>query len=227
MDHLALTTDHSNQAADTGSAVHRAAAAYHTNGKDIAAAIATMQHFGKEYPQADLQDAAAQFLGYCQDTRNAEAVFAQAQKRPAVELRHQMEIDGVFIQGTLDQIRVQGGRMYVWDLKSSKKPGLEILHNHIYQVAAYSVLASDFLQEEVHPGGIIRTRAYTEKRNGDAGVFFSYVIDASQARSMINQVVKFVHTIREGGAHAVPGEYCWHCPARSVDICLPKLLELK
>src|SRR5262245_1800132 len=62
----------SGPAADTGSAMHHAAAEFH-RGKGLAECLDSMRANVGKFPLADLQDAASMFLLYAQDPRNANA----------------------------------------------------------------------------------------------------------------------------------------------------------
>src|SRR5580692_6248675 len=66
--HMLPVADEGGVAGDTGSAVHKAAAAFH-GGKGVADALAVMQACTSEYAKADLQDAAGLFLRYASDAR--------------------------------------------------------------------------------------------------------------------------------------------------------------
>lgn len=69
MEYLFGSTDEGGPAANTGSAMHRAAQAFH-EGRPLAECLEVMQAEVHKYPRADLQDAAGLFLNYAADPRN-------------------------------------------------------------------------------------------------------------------------------------------------------------
>jgi hypothetical protein len=227
-------TDESNEAADTGSACHVAVADWHRN-KDVNAAIAAMQaKRDAKFPKADLAEAAAMFLRYIKDPRNIQAEFAKINGelfieksikitlRPSEEDKTQAPIKFV---GTIDQVRLVNGRPRVWDLKTSKRPGWELLNMHIYQIAIYCVGASKALRMPVTLGGLITPRHYGKEHPEKAptGVFWEYPHKFGDLEPLLNGVRHAVAAIRAGDVHPSPGEQCRYCPAHETSECVPLL----
>src|SRR5262245_51366055 len=101
--------DQSGAAADTGSALHRGVAVWHKTDKDTAAAIRALKESVAEYPLADLDDAAEHFQAYTEDPRNQTAKVVAVEEKVELTLSpapHDPTGREIYIQGTLDQIRL-------------------------------------------------------------------------------------------------------------------------
>ena len=214
---MQLAEDREGEAADTGTAVHKAIAAWH-GGKD---GLEEMRSHFAEYPLADLDEAEKQFQAYCQDPRNMLADIVLCEQPVTCEA------ETVYFTGTVDQVRRVGDRLKVWDVKTSKKGGVQILDEHTYQLAGYAVAAGEFLGQPVDVGGIIRTRTY-RKRGVDPStspteVFYESAITAKQARRLLVDAARVALEIRARKLHIGPGEHCSYCPAQGIGACLPQL----
>jgi len=215
--------DSGGKAADTGSAVHKAVAAWHATG-DVAESIKRMGAHIQEYPLADLADAELHFRPYTRDPRNRPETVEATEKKVSMTLSP-AESDTtrapIVIHGTLDQIR--NGR--VWDVKTGKPEGWVMLHEHAHQLAAYA-LAGNYA-----PGGIIRTQGY-RKRGGDApeacpdGVFWEVPYNRRGCEVLLESVRSIVAHIRAGDVWLGPGAHCTYCPAGGLENCVPKLISL-
>lgn len=225
--HMRYATDSSGKAADTGSAAHKAVAVWHTNGRKYAAAVKAMKEALADYPLADLHEAELHFRPYTEDPRNqtAEVVAVEqkvsftldpAENDPTGELIH--------CTGTLDQLRSEGGRVFLWDVKTGMSEGWEMSHDHALQVAAYAVGAG------VEPGGVIRTRGYRKRgvkaAEAPPGVFWPALFDRAGADVLLGGVRAVVARVRAGGGWAGPGDWCGYCPAGGLELCVPKLKSL-
>lgn len=212
-------------AADTGSAAHKAIAAFH-KGKGQAASLEVMQAHRADYPSADLQEAAGLFLCYAADSRNATADVVLVEEpiqfsiSPAPEDKTQAPIQVI---GTLDQVRRENGQHYLHDVKTSKLDGLELLNQHVFQIAAYCVGASLKLGVKVNPGSLILPRKYRGKDPNSAPVFWHFAWKFEDIEQILAAVRHSVANIRNGNLYHVPGPYCTWCSARSPDLCLPRL----
>lgn len=209
---LAMVGDESREAADTGSAVHKA----------ISHGLEEMRAHVQDYPQADLEDAERQFQAYRSDPRNALAEIVLC------ETPVTCETEGVYFKGTVDQVRRVGNRLQVWDVKTSKKGGVQILHEHTYQLAGYAAAASQLLSQPVEVGGIIRTRTYLTKgckpELAPDGVFFESTVPML-SRQLLSYAARVALRIRNGEIEPGPGDHCSYCPAQGVGACLPQLEE--
>lgn len=218
-------------AADTGSAVHAAAHAFH-DGKEVAASLAIMQAKLSEYPKADLLDAADLFLKYSGDTRNKEAKVICSEVKIGFQIEAAKEDptgEPLIFEGRLDQVREVGSQLKVYDLKSSKKDQVTLLHEHVFQMAAYCVGASMLLKKRVDPGALILVRRYKNSDYSNAPVFWHYPWTFEDCAQILDVVRHRVAEIRRGIIYHNPREeQCHWCHERTPDLCLPKLQrELK
>lgn len=207
----------SGKAADTGSAVHKAAWAMHEGG-DFAVSVEVMRASAEEYPLADLAEAARLFRRYYDDPRNRVPLQlneAQVEVRlPAAPGDPTGE--EIVIQGTVDQVR-DG---VVHDIKTGAAlAGWEMALEHSVQMAVYMVGAEARLGTPVHGARIIRVRDY--EKGGP--VFWDVAIGRRQALRLLSRVPAMVAVVRRGEAWATPGHCCKYCPARSPDRCLEEM----
>ncbi len=221
--------DEGGEAADTGSAMHAAAAAMH-RGADTAAALREMGAGIGRYPRADLQDAAAMFLNYATDVRNrhAKIVLVEAnikfQIAPAPEDHTQAPIQ---ITGRLDQVRDVNDVLKLYDIKTSKKDPTIIRYNTTFQAAAYCMGASILLGKKVEPGALIMPRKYRGDPSS-APVFIHFAWRFDDIEQILSGLRTAVANVRRGNLYHVPNPDCEWCPARGPDLCLPRLQnELK
>lgn len=228
----------SSEAADTGSACHVAVAEWHRR-KDIKAAVEAMRDSANRYPQANLQEAAALFLLYQEDPRNKEAEIAVDAKGellierkitvrlpPAENDPTQKEI---VIIGTMDQVRIGvDTRPKVWDLKTSKRPGWDLMNAHIYQLGAYALGASFELKKQVGLGGLICPRHYKNSPPAAApsGVFWPYPNRFNDLEHIVRGIQNAVALIRGGQVMVSPSDQCKYCNGKGTEECLPLLGEV-
>lgn len=225
MKFLATPDDDSGQAADTGSAMHRAAQAMHKK-ESIAASLKAMQEDKAKYPLADLNDAAAMFLNYASDPRNSTADFVCVEQAIAFDIAPAKDDPTqapIKVIGTLDQVRRKDGKLFLWDIKTSKKDGPTLLSNHIFQAAAYCIGASILLNAPVHPGGLILPRKYKAGAVATSPAFWHFAWSFDDIEQILEPIRHKVSLIRRGLVTHMPNEGCNWCPGRSPDLCLPKL----
>lgn len=229
MHYLYDPEDEGGVAGDTGSAMHKAAAAMH-RGKDAAASLEVMQGMVHEYPRADLQDAAAMFLSYTADDRNRTAESLLVEEKIAFQIAAaEDDPTGAPIQvvGTLDQVRLTDGVPHLWDIKTSKKDPLLLLRKHQMQLAAYCVGATIRLGRTVQPGGVLCPRRYKSSSPSTSPVFYHAAWTFDDIEQILLPVRRIVAEIRRGVVWHTPNEDCDWCIGRSPDLCLPKLKALK
>lgn len=221
--------DEGGQAADTGSAMHVAAAAYHKQ-KGVAESIEEMQAGIAKYPKADMTDAANLFLAYAADPRNSTCEFLLVEAAitfsiaPAPEDETQAPI---VVTGTVDQVRLINGIAKVWDIKTSKKPPMEVLLESTFQLACYTLGASIALNRMVQPGGIVMPRQYKGIDMATAPVFWHASFGFDDLERLLSPLRSQVAKIRKGVIHHVPSAAnCKYCPARGPDVCLPQLKKV-
>lgn len=225
---LSAPSDESGAAADTGSAVHAAAAAFH-HGKEAAACLSIMGSRIREYPQADLKEAAALFLAYAADPRNRSArvvLVEQEVKFTISPASHDKTQAPIQVVGTVDQVReLDDGSLAALDIKTSKKDPVDLLNNHAMQVAAYMVGASYLLGRPVKRGCLITPRKYRPDGTGPAFWWYPWTLDDTAA--VLEAVRNVVAAVRAGNVWHVAGEQCTWCPFRTPDACMPRLTQLR
>ncbi len=220
--------DGSRAAADTGSAMHMAAAEMH-RGKELAECIKSMGVGLPKYPAADLSDAADMFLKYASDPRNrgVEAVLVEQAVAFSIEAAPEDHTQArIEVTGTLDQVRRTNGRLVAWDIKTSKKDPTDILHAATFQMAAYCVGAAIHLNEPVQPGGIIMPRQY-RKDVATSPVFYHFPWRFQDIEHILLAIRHQVAAIRAGRIWHNPSPDCRWCHMRTPDLCLPPLIELR
>ena len=219
----------SGQAADTGSAVHYAAKLFHTSAKgDVAKAIKEMERSLPEYPLADLGTAEGHFRLYASDPRNKDAKIVLCEEKIEVILPPpEGHSEEVVIQGTVDQVRQEGGRLVVCDIKTgaSAGEGDDMLNYYAAQLAAYQVGAATLLKQHVSSAAIIRTRDYLKtdrKKNPKPGPVFWYASwTYNDALALLEEVRRVVGDVRSGRISVSPSaENCKWCPGGGVGNCL-------
>lgn len=225
--YLYTSEDEGGAAGDTGSATHVAVREYH-RGRSLTQSLATMGEERTKYPQADLQDAAAMFLHYATDPRNATAEVLLTEEKISFQIAAAAEDptgEPIAINGTLDQVRRVDGVLRVYDLKTSRKEPYSILSQTTFQMAAYVVGACYKLGENVQPGALIMPRKYRPGSIPSSPVFWHYSWMLKDIEHILDGVRHVVASIRRGHLWHVPNENCIWCPQKSPDLCLPRLQE--
>lgn len=232
--------EESGAAADTGSATHAAVAYFHQHEREIVAAVEAMHARKSEYPLADLNEAAKLFLAYTEDPRNHGEVelveYSVAFNiRPAPEDKTQAPIT---IVGRIDQVRAVGNKRYkVYDVKTSKREGIDVMGESMYQMAAYSVGATIALREKykddtivVDPGALIMPRQYFRRGispgSAPPGIFWNYAFKLVHCDAVLRGLAVTVAAIRNGDFWPNGGDYCRWCTYRGIDECIPALIEV-
>lgn len=210
--------DGGGPAADTGSAVHFAARAWHTvSGKEVALSVNLMRMAVDKYPLADLNSAEEQFRHYANDPRNTAAQVILCEAKVNIILAPpEGDTEAVVIVGTLDQVRRSEGRLTLWDIKTGAPEGVDMLNTHAMQLAAYQYGASLALAEPVRFAGVIRTKDYLKKdrhRNPKPGpVFYEAPWSYAQLPLLLDMIRRYVGDIRRGDVRISPGdEACRYC----------------
>lgn len=230
-----MAEDQSGPAADTGSTVHGGVASWHKT-QDAEEALRVMRSLAMaEHPLADIEDAESQFLAYALDPRNKNAKLALVEQKVSFDLAPATwDSTGkpIRIIGTLDQGRIGlDGVVEVWDVKTSKKGGAQLLNEHAIQVAAYVIGMELHLKRPCRPGGIIRTRTYQKRgvdpRSSPDEVFWELAWKRSHCDRLMDGVRNAVAMVRRGEVFPGPGEWCTWCPARGLDFCLPMYEEVR
>jgi RecB family exonuclease len=215
--------DQPGVAADTGSAVHYAAAVFHKNAKSLRDALKAMRGQASLYPFADLDVAEEHFRGYAEDPRQAAGEVVLCEHKVQVVLDPADEDptrQPVVINGTLDQIRRKDGVLRLWDIKTGAADGPTMLTDYAYQLAAYQVGATALLGEPVLSAGVIRTKGYLKKRGNPDPIFWEAAWTLEGARRMLRHVVREVANVRAGRVRLTPGPQCHWCPAQGIGSCV-------
>lgn len=209
----------SGKAADTGTAIHLAVAAWHTNGKSLTDAVAAMRAASAAFPLAELDKAERVTGRYCADPRNRDAEVVEVEKKITLTLQPKFVAGPpIVITGTLDQLRREDDGLSVWDLKTGNRDGLYMQNNHALQLAAYSLAVG------ARPGGYIRTKGYFTRGASlpsPDGVFVPADIDDPD--TLLDAVRWAVCCVREGYVIATPGTHCETCTFAGFARCLPQL----
>jgi hypothetical protein len=206
--------------------MHAAAQAFH-RGATVADSLGVIGDMVTKFPAADVRDACGLFLKYAADERNSKAKVVLCEEPIKFEIAPAPEDitkQPIVVVGTLDQVReLEGGKLKLYDIKTSKKPGGHLMRQHTIQIAAYCVGASIKLGKRVDPGALILPRKYGT--NDPQFVHFPWTL--SDTEHILRGLRHVVAAIRSGNVYHVPGETCEWCPARSPDLCLPRLVELR
>jgi hypothetical protein len=244
---MSYEDDEGGTPAQTGSLVHAGVAAFHqTDGlakvREQAAWNAIAANSLK-FPLADETEVRLLLTPYLNDPRNINARFATVEINgatvPAVELEVVFQLSPhptdstsspIYVTGHLDQIRVENGINKVWDYKSGKKTGWEMLHDYAVQIAGYTHGAMDSLKlPQCEPGGIIRGMGYRTRGvslPSPDGVFFQSPFKSNHLDTLLDNVRLHVALVRNGDVQFGPGPHCTYCEFGGLINCLPKFEEL-
>lgn len=215
-------------AADTGSAMHKAAAAFHT-GKGVSDALQVMRDNLKEYPAADLADAAGMFLTYAADPRNRDAKIILVEEPVAFTIAPHPEDKTkrpIEVEGVVDQVREDVEGLNVYDIKTSKKDPNYVRAISIFQQAAYCIGVAMKLKRPVVSAKLIMPRKYSGMDPGSAPVFWPYMWKFADIEQILLGLRIQVMNIRHGNVYHVPNDGCFWCRAKTPDVCLPELQQL-
>lgn len=220
--------DESGAAADTGSMVHGMVAAWHTSGFDASRAAQEVAALQKQFPLADPEIAASHFAGYANDPRNRVHLFGRPERPVRLNLDMGEGQEPLCLVGTLDQIREHDdGNLYVWDVKTGRPSGLQMLDMYALQISGYALAATTEIGRPVLPGGFIRTVGYLEqgrvKSVSPEKVFYEIPWTLKDCELLLDTIRRAVRQIRAGEADFAPGDACKFCPARGFQNCLPLL----
>lgn len=229
--------DEGGPAAQTGSLTHAGVAAFHkTQGKlsyrKEAAWQAIKDHAAK-FPQAETNDVRLFITPYMEDPRNVDAQILFCEQQVEFDLPpHEIDPtkERIYVEGTLDQLRVVNGVPLVDDLKTGKKTGWEMVHDYAAQIAAYTYGARQFLKvPNAQPGRIIRNYGYRVRglqSNQPDGVFFAMPFQWDGVELILENIRMHVALIRMGQIQFNPGPHCTYCELGGLSGCIPKWNEL-
>lgn len=215
--------------ADTGSAMHAAAAAFH-RGSSQSESLASMQERSAEYPKGDLTDAAGLFLAYANDPRCARVtpaaypdggVFIEREITFSIA-PHPTDPTGapIAVLGTVDQVVVDDvGRLYVRDIKTTRHKPADKIAEYELQIAAYCVGVAMKLGKPVHAAQLIfpRHKCFVHQ----------YEWSFDDVEHILEGVRLGVARIRAGELYHVRNSNCQWCPMKTPAMCMPALKEHK
>lgn len=218
--------DESNAPADTGSLVHAGAAAFHKTDGDV--------QFRKEagdnaietslplFPRGDRSKALTIFAAYAADPTNQNAVVPWVEEKVTLTLAPSPcdpTQEPIVISGTLDQVRLDGDTLCVWDIKTgSGKDANETNAEYVLQQCVYTMAARETLNPDILPGGFIYTPGYDKPRGRR---FLPLGLSIEQCKTLLAPLPRIVSLIRQGVPLFMPSAgACQYCPVRPYTNCL-------
>lgn len=251
-DMLSDLDDAGGKAAQTGTAVGRACEVYHSTDLDFGSIMDQVKKESKEakrpFDGADWGEVERMFKSYTLDSRNPRSAVLPESLEEEVVLRldpHPFDPTGeqIVIPGHLDQVRFENGTYMIWDIKSGKPEGYDMVEDYAYQQVAYAeAYAQKYPERRVAWGGIIRLRDYlTPKRvkianwdpkiHGkrktrdvenpieDAKLFYPTRIPKKHYGRILDQIRAKVAMVRAGLTDINPTSFCRLCIYENVDKC--------
>lgn len=220
-----MNAESSGQAADTGSAVHKAIAMFHSRA-DVAAAIRAMAENLPEYPLADLGLAEQHFRLYARDERNQNCNVIMCEEKIEVSLPPPKgHSEAVKIVGHVDQVRGRGGVLTICDVKTGGAyEGDGMLIHYAAQLMAYQIGVSQKTGNPHVGVCIIRTRDYMktdrQKRSKPGPVFWTASWTLEDAYRLMDSVRRIVGAVRDGEILTMPSpESCRYCVGGGIANC--------
>lgn len=209
--------DRGNEAAQTGSVIHKGIQAYHTVG-DRTVALAVIAAATAEFPLADTAKARKHFEGYCKRQDPQWGQVIECEQHGTLEIPGLDETqEAIVISGTLDQLRRQrDGSLLLVDIKTGSKRADLMLGHYTAQMAAYSLMASARHGGKPVRPAILRTADYVY----GGPVLYRYDWDSTLALRILDPIKLKVAQVRSGNVVSLQGEHCLYCPARSPRHCL-------
>lgn len=230
------------ESAQTGSVTHAGVAAFHkTEGGLKVREKAAWDSIAKArtlFPLANETEVRLFITPYMNDMRNITAKFHVHKGELCIEYPVEFCLpphpfdkskQEIFVQGTLDQIRIENGVLLVDDLKTGKISGWQMIHDYAVQMAAYTYGARNIGIKNAMPGRIIRAMGYRtreDKGNSPDGVFWHLPFKWSDVETILENVRLHVALIRNGDIQFNPGPHCTYCEFGGMTNCLPKWAEL-
>jgi len=202
-----------NGGAQTGSVLHAGVEQFHRT-LDDGEGLRVLLDAARDprFPLADVAKARAWYERYVADDKNRSA--------QVTHLEHPVAFwhDGVYVAGTLDQLRLEDGVYRVWDLKGGSyltPQGMK--DEYAVQQAAYVLAARATLGLDVRPGGLIRVHGYTMKR----GEVFLRMNEETveDCEKLLAPLGPIVRSLRAGARDFRPGDdACRFCPVKKLQL---------
>jgi len=252
------------KAAHTGTAVGRAIELYHRGEENTDALNQVRREAltgvdgGDPFPKADWSEVEAMFNSYTDDDRNPRGIVVKQSLEEEVTLRlpaHESDPTGkdIVIPGHIDQVRFEDGVYSIWDIKSGKGYGLDMVREYMFQQCAYTVAYKQkYPDRRVTWGGIIRTRGYTQQKRvknpnydpskkknakgnsktnlipypaSSAPVFFASPFRRADITKATEHLRRIIARVRSGEIILTPGGHCNWCHKSGFHDCYPDLEE--
>lgn len=204
--------DGGNAATNTGNLVHVGVETFHKTGSAESAKEA-MEAAVASFPEGNRDKARKWLEAYLADPTNQSAAVTH------VEAGVELDYKGVYLKGTLDQIRLDDtGALVVWDLKTGTSLTAEqAVAEYQVQQACYVLAARQTFQLDVRPGGIILAAGY-DKRYGRR--FIPMGVTVADCEQLLDEVVREVEAVRRGERHYRPNAgNCAYCPLKEYPNC--------
>ena len=212
-------------ASDLGRAVGRVIQLYHEGLTPGDAVLQAEREACDRFPQADLTVCRKLTMGYMADDRNPPMIATHCELEVKLTIPAAPEDPTglpIHLVGHIDQLRAdQAGRLFLWDVKNGQGSGLDLLYSHAWQLSAYTLAAAATLNRVVHPGGVIRTRAYEPAKSDPSVVssMFRAPWSLADCHSMMADVAFYVAHLRSGVIPVNPGVHCQWCPGVNPGNC--------
>lgn len=261
-----FSEDNAGEAAHNGTAVGRAIELYHDLGLSsndqegitkLFQRLAMEASFGAKaqspedrdrepFPLYKESEVKKWFDAYVQDPRNQPDRTSITGQESSVSFSiapHPLDPiqRDIHFRGSIDQIRINLKTMTasIWDLKSGKHSGIELLGSHFYQQMGYYIGLKETYGPEFEEagikvvlGGIIRVRDYYSrgKLKADPQVFYSY-----NQTQFTDEIISFlfkglslrVALVHMGFAGILPqpSHVCNYCPAKGIHNCSKHVID--
>lgn len=216
-------------ASQTGTALHALVEQYHRS-NDLTKVLGLINDYKSKFPSANLDECERMLTAYANDRRNNEGNVITIEEEIGIEIETPKG-PNIVLTGHIDQIRRIDGRLCVWDIKTSKLSGSQILFDYAYQLALYAFAATHFYGEPVGVGGVILPRKYLEKKNqgleSPDEVFFHSTLSNSDIETMVYLVFEKIQRFRELSFDLMPSVFCDWCGAKTPVVCLNKYRAIK
>lgn len=249
--------DEGGEAAQTGSLTHVGVAEFHKlqqsslderKRKAWEAINASLTKF----PLASPDDVRLNITPYMNDPRNINARCIAVEEELHFALPpHPIDESKlpIYVKGTLDQLRLHdNGIPYVYDLKTGKRTGWEMVHMYLIQTCAYTYgvreiakgegyLVRDDKKVGIHqksehaklwstaqPGPIIRSMGYRVRgactnTSSPDGVLWPCPIEWDLVEDVLDYVRLTVALYRNGDFQFGPGGWCSYCEFGGIASC--------
>lgn len=178
------------------------------------------------FPEADINEVSLLIAPYMDDPRNINAECRVVEQEIEFVLPpHELDPtgEGIYTTGHIDQIRYTNGMELVWDYKTGKKTGWEMIHDYAIQIAGYTFGAKHTKWPNVKPGGIIRGMGYRARaavKPSPDGVFFACPFTVKDLMLILEAVQLEVALMRMGKPRFGPGPHCTFCEFGGLTGCL-------